>query len=118
VGAELALRTRVEAVEGTTLRIRVPDARWRRQLHRMQAQLVMSLRALAGPLAPRRLGFVEGGIVEPPPEPATAPPPALAVLSAELLGQAEAIDDTEIRAAFLESARRYLGRAQSEDTDA
>lgn len=124
VGPELARRTRVEAVDGTTLRIRVPDAGWRRQLHRMQPRLIQSLRALAGPLAPRRLGFVEGGLTDAPPEPPGPPALSPAPLSAELRSQAAGIEDDEIRAAFLESASRYLGRVRrpererSEDRDA
>lgn len=109
VGPELARRTRVEAVDDVTLRVRVPDAGWRKQLHAIQPRLIRSLRALAGPLAPRRLGFVEGGLAEAPVEEAAAPPPE-AELSAELRREADAIADAALRAAFLHSARRYLGR--------
>ena len=49
-------------MEGGTLRVRVPDASWRKVLHRMQPQILGRLRELAGDLAPRRMGFVEGGI--------------------------------------------------------
>ena len=60
VGADLARRTEVVALEAGTLRIRVPDARWRKVLHRMQPQILARLRDVVGDLAPRRLGFVEG----------------------------------------------------------
>jgi len=60
VGAELARRTEVLALEGDSLRIRVPDAGWRKGLLRMRREILQRLRALAGDLAPRRLGFTEG----------------------------------------------------------
>jgi hypothetical protein len=62
VGPELAWRTEVLGIEGGTLRVRVPDARWRKVLHRMQPQILGHLREIAGDLAPRRMGFVEGGL--------------------------------------------------------
>ena len=62
VGPELARRTEVLGLENGTLRLRVPDARWRKVLHRMHPQILAQLRDLTGDLAPRRMGFVEGGI--------------------------------------------------------
>jgi hypothetical protein len=62
VGPELARRTEVLGLEGGTLRVRVPDARWRKVLHRIQPQILGRLRELAGDLAPRRMGFVDGGV--------------------------------------------------------
>ena len=62
VGPELARRTEVLGIEGGTLRVRVPDAGWRKVLHRMQPQILSHLREIAGDLAPKRMGFVEGGI--------------------------------------------------------
>jgi hypothetical protein len=112
VGPELARRTEAVTLEGTTLRVRVPDARWRKVLHRMQPELLRRLRTLAGELAPRSLGFMEGpvaGASDPAPAlpdaAATAPPPAASVVEA-----ARAIDDIEVRRAFLETAGRYLAR--------
>jgi len=64
VGPELARRTEVLGIEGGTLRVRVPDAGWRKVLHRMQPQILGHLREIAGDLAPRRMGFVEGGLVD------------------------------------------------------
>jgi hypothetical protein len=61
VGPELARRTEVLGIEGGTLRVRVPDAGWRKVLHRMQPQILGLLREIAGDLAPRRMGFVDGG---------------------------------------------------------
>jgi hypothetical protein len=61
VGPELARRTEVLGIEGGTLRVRVPDAGWRKVLHRMQPQILGHLREIAGDLAPRRMGFVDGG---------------------------------------------------------
>src|SRR4029453_5794720 len=61
VGPELARRTEVLGIEGGTLRVRVPDAGWRKVLHRMQPQILGHLREIAGDLAPKRMGFVDGG---------------------------------------------------------
>ncbi|HEY6547442.1 MAG TPA: DUF721 domain-containing protein [Vicinamibacteria bacterium] len=116
VGADLARRTEVVALEAGTLRIRVPDARWRNVLHRMRAQILAQLRAIAGDLAPARLGFLEASV--PMPElaelpraaavaPASPPPLPVAIVEA-----AAAIPDADVRARFLESAARYLGRRE------
>jgi hypothetical protein len=66
VGPELARRTEVLGIERGTLRVRVPDAGWRKVLHRMQPQILGHLREIAGDLAPRRMGFVEGGLAPEP----------------------------------------------------
>jgi Dna[CI] antecedent DciA-like protein len=66
VGPELARRTEVLGIEGGTLRVRVPDAGWRKVLHRMQPQILGHLREIAGDLAPKRMGFVEGGMTDRP----------------------------------------------------
>ena len=112
VGRELALRTQVLALEGRALRVRVPDARWRKALHRMQREILSRLRAIAGELAPTRLGFSEGAVPDAldgdnaraarPAEPRPAPP--------EVVAEAEAIPDPEIRALFLRTAALYLER--------
>ena len=114
VGAELARRTEVLAVEGTTLRVRVPDASWRKGLLKMRGQLLGRLRRVAGELAPGRLAFSEGPLARPPeppavtlrPQPSGAPPPAVVVA-------AERIADADVRALFLECAGRYLTRSRS-----
>ena len=127
VGKDLARRTEVLAVEGRTLRIRVPDARWRKVLHRMRGDIVQRLRGVAGDAAPDRLGLQEDPAgtrpvaapadVRPAVSAAPAPPPA-AVRAA-----AGAIADEDLRRAFLETAARYLGRqpgkaAPTENEDA
>jgi len=66
VGPELARRTEVIGVERGTLRVRVPDAGWRKVLHRMQPQILGRLREIAGELAPRRMGFLEGQMARDP----------------------------------------------------
>jgi hypothetical protein len=115
VGADLARRTEVVALEAGTLRIRVPDARWRNVLHRMRVQILSQLRATAGDLAPARLGFLEASTPMPElvalptaaapeaPRPSAPPPPAVVEAAA-------AIPDPDLRARFIESAGRYLGR--------
>src|SRR5690349_4440583 len=81
VGADLGQRTEVTGIDNGTLRVRVPDARWRQVLFRMRHQILARLRQTAGPAAPHRLGFVEGPLSVPPrperePEPAPPPPEA------------------------------------------
>jgi hypothetical protein len=112
VGPDVARRTEVLALGSGVLRIRVPDARWRKELHRMQPEIMRRLRAAAGDLAPRQLGFIEMAAAEEPAreaEPASVPAPPLA---AAVVAGAAAIDDDELRARFLESAARYLARTQ------
>ncbi len=120
VGPELARRTEVIALEGNSLRIRVPDAGWRKGLLRMRREILGRLSELAGDLAPRRLGFTEGfpagtapslppSLPTPPEAPASPPSSALAA-------EAARIGDPELRARFLESAGRYLGRTQRPPT--
>jgi hypothetical protein len=115
VGPALAGRTEPIALEGTTLRVRVPDQGWMRVLHRMQPQILARLAAIAGGLAPRRLGFVEGPVDRPSPPAAPAPAATTheAELPASVTAQAAAIDDPEIRDGFLRSAALYLSRPSS-----
>jgi hypothetical protein len=114
VGLELARRTEVLAFEGRTLRVRVPDAGWRKALHRMQPQIVARLRTITGDLGPSRLGFSEGQVAAPAePRPAeSAPsrnPPAF---GPELAAAAERIADAELRQTFLAAAARYLSHSR------
>jgi hypothetical protein len=109
VGADLASRTEVVGLEAGTLRVRVPDARWRTVLHRMRRDILARLREAAGPAAPVRLGFVEGPVAPRktrvewcPLPPGTAP--------ASVVAAAASIEDAALRARFLESAARYLHR--------
>jgi hypothetical protein len=111
VGPDLGRRTEVVGLENGTLRVRVPDRRWRKELHRMQPDLLRRLARLAGPLAPVRLGFVDGGMPDVP-EPAAAEEAPSPALAGEVAASAETIGDEEIRARFLESATRYLGRGK------
>lgn len=109
VGPELARRTELLAIEGRMLRVRVPDAHWRRILHRMQGQILARLRKVAGRATPSALGMSEGSVATQPPEPpplARQPIPAPAVV----VEAAAAIPDPEVREAFLRSAALYLGR--------
>jgi Dna[CI] antecedent DciA-like protein len=114
VGQDLARRTEVLGLEGRTLRVRVPDAGWRKVLHRMRAQILGRLAEVAGDAAPDRLGFQEEPLgtrtvlalrpTPPPPPPLAAAPPSV------VLGAA-AIADPELRRAFVEVAARYLARS-------
>jgi hypothetical protein len=114
VGPDLARRTEVVTLEGATLRIRVPDARWRKELHRMQGDILARMRDIAGDLAPRRLGFMEGPVAAPaafrpaPPEPLEPPSPPAAVVAG-----AAVLSDPELRQRFLEAAARYLERSKA-----
>ncbi|HET9315874.1 MAG TPA: DUF721 domain-containing protein [Vicinamibacteria bacterium] len=109
VGTELGGRTEVVGLEAGTLRVRVPDGRWRAVLHRMRHEILARLRETAGPAAPTRLGFVEGPVKPRSPRaekalPAPRPAPPSVVAAAEV------IEDPGLRERFLESAARYLGR--------
>jgi hypothetical protein len=112
VGPELARRTEVLALEGRTLRVRVPDAGWRKALHRMQPQIVARLRTIAGPLGPSRLGFSEGQVAAPVEKrpAASAESGRPAPLGPEVTSAAERIADAELRREFLAAATRYLSR--------
>jgi len=109
VGPGLEQRTEVVALERDTLRVRVPDARWRKALHRMQPQILQRLWRIAGELAPRRLGYVEA-----PPAAVSVPGEERAARSAEtacppaIAEAAAAIADPELRARFVASAARYF----------
>jgi hypothetical protein len=112
-GAELARRTEVLALEGRTLRVRVPDARWRTVLHRMRHDILERLGRTAGHLAPRALGFHEGALTGPLVEPRSVPPapgpPADAPTAPALVREAaRVIADPELRLRFTEAAARYL----------
>jgi hypothetical protein len=108
VGPELARRTEVLALEGEALRLRVPDASWRRHLLQMRRPILDRLREVAGPLTPFRLSFTEGGLAAAVEVPAR--PLAAAVLEAppSLVADSHVIADPDLRARFLESAARYL----------
>jgi hypothetical protein len=110
VGHDLARRSDVVALDRGVMRVRVPDAAWRRVLLRMRPEILARLARLAGAAAPRRMAFVEGAVaVAPEPEkvPPPAPPPAPPALVADA---AEAIPDPELRARFVAAASRYLSR--------
>lgn len=113
VGAELGGRTEVIGLEGGTLRVRVPDARWRSVLHRMRHDILARLRETAGPAAPVRLGFVEGPV--PPARRRTdLAPVSPACAPASVVAAASSIEDAALRERFLESAARYLARFTSD----
>ena len=119
VGEELARRTELIALEAGTLRVRVPDAGWRKVLHRMRSDILARLGGVAGEFAPRRLGFMEGvlgsagaqtlNVTTRHPNP--APRPVAAVAPPSVRDAAEAIADADLRARFLETAALYLDRS-------
>ena len=124
VGPELARRTEVLGLEGGTLRGRVPDASWRKVLHRIQPQILGRLRELAGELAPKRMGFVDGGMTasnnddKDKDDNGTAARERVNVQQLERSKQLAAlIPDPEIRARFAATAARYLARSKGH-TDA
>ena len=111
VGADLARRSEVVALDGDLLRIRVPDATWRRSLWRMRYDLLSRLRKIAGSAAPRTLGFSEGQVtVSLRPEVPPSPPSVVAPLPPIVAEAAEQIEDPDIRQRFREAAGRYFGR--------
>ena len=111
VGADLARRTEVVTLEGRSLRIRIPDTRWRKVLHRMQRDILNRLYSAVGDLAPSQLSFVEEPVGAPEPEPTPLAPAVIATPSEALRRGADAIADPELRARFLVTAARYLQRA-------
>jgi hypothetical protein len=111
VGVEIARRSDVLSLEGGTLTVRVPDARWRRTLHRMQGTLLARLRRTAGALAPRRIGFLEGYVPGRPPEPGEPVEALPEPLPPGLAETARSLSDPEIREAFERSAALYLTRS-------
>jgi hypothetical protein len=108
VGPELARRTEVLGIERGTLRVRVPDARWRTVLHGMQPDILRRMREIAGSLAPFRIGYVEGGMKDADPLPPLAAPGEPAELPVEIASGALQIEDPEIRDRFLGAASRSL----------
>jgi hypothetical protein len=112
VGPELARRTEVLALDGDALRLRVPDASWRRHLLQMRGPILERLRAVAGGLTPYRLSFTEGGIaaghIAAGGDALCLPPAATPVPPASLVADSQVIADPDLRARFLESAARYL----------
>jgi hypothetical protein len=114
VGPELARRTEVVALEGSTLRLRVSDGSWRKTLLKVRTPLLAKLRTMAGDLAPSRLSFCEEPLQNrPSPGVVTANPAPLPAASATLRAAAENIEDEPTRDLFLETARRYLARNAS-----
>ena len=112
VGPELARRTEVIALEGSTLRIGVPDAGWRKGLLRMQREILARLHQVAGDLTPRRLGFKDGCAPRPAEPKPTPPAAATTEAPPAVVAAAEQIEDAEIRARFLETAARYLAHGR------
>jgi hypothetical protein len=111
VGADIARRTEVVALDRGVLRIKVPDAGWQRSLLRMRGDILARLRSVAGGAAPRGLGFVSGPVAlvpdaAPPPAGPTTPAPTPRALAEAAAG----IPDAEIRARFVGAAARYLAR--------
>ena len=111
VGPELARRTEVIGLEGKTLRVRVPDASWRKVLHRMSRDILARLYQTVGSLAPRALGLQEGQVVTSPvPKPAVRAVPIAAEVTAGVRAAAAVIEDPELRERFAASAALYLRR--------
>lgn len=108
VGKEIARRTEVLAMRGRTLLVRVPDAGWQKVLHRMEPEILGRMKRVAEDLAPLRLGFSQGPIVDSDPRPPTPPKTDPSPVPAEIATAAAAIDDPELRARFLGAAALYL----------
>ncbi len=120
VGPELARRTEVVTLDGSVLRVRVPDATWQRGLARMRGEIMSRLREIAGAAAPRSLGFVLGPVeaaaagdastARRTPRAVAGAPALSRPASAQLVAAAQAIPDAELRESFLAAAARYLAR--------
>ena len=114
VGADVARRTAVVAIDRGVLRIKVPDPRWQRTLQRMRAEILSRLRAVAGGAAPRALGFVVGPVPEAAEPSAGTPSQARGAAPREappvVAEAARGIPDADIRSRFLAVAENYLAR--------
>jgi hypothetical protein len=111
VGADLARRSEVVALDGDLLRVRVPDATWRRSLWRMRSDLLARLRKVVGSASPHALGFAEGPVAGS--ETTEASPAAIGAavpLPPALAAAADQIPDPETRERFRKAAGLYLGR--------
>jgi hypothetical protein len=75
----------------------------------MRGDILFRLRQIAGGVAPRALGFVEGPVGAPADRKEARPPPEPRV-PPEVVAAAAAIADPELRERFLAAAGRYLGR--------
>ena len=97
VGPEVARRTEVVSIDRGVLQVRVPDSTWRRSLSRMRGQILGRLRHVAGRLAPRSIGFIEGPLTAPAPEAPAAdgPGPEEAPVAAEPAPAAPAGSESE-----------------------
>src|SRR5687767_12809253 len=116
VGPEVSRRTEVLAIEGRTLRVRVPDARWHKVLHRMRRDLLSRLHSMVGALAPTAIGFQAGQVVAPPELPAPAPAVRVAREAPPLIVEAaQQIADVELRERFTAAAARYLDLQRNEE---
>jgi len=115
LGAELACRTEVLAIEGRTLRVGVPDARWRKVLNRMQRRILSHLASVTGDLGLARIGFSEGDFGQLPEPAQPQPPRRLACVPPDVAEAAAAIADPQARQGFIDVASRYLGRFAPED---
>jgi hypothetical protein len=113
VGPELARRSEVVALDGDLVRIRVPDAIWRRSLWRMRKDLLTRLRRIAGSAAPHAMGFVEGPVAATT-DASTPSTRQVAVAAAPLpplvADAADLIADDDTRERFRETVGRYLAR--------
>jgi hypothetical protein len=123
VGPELARRCAPVGLQRDVLRVRVPDAAWRKVLWSMRGRVLERLRTASGPLAPERLAFVEGPGAPAPERPAAVPlPSATVLLSAapplpdEVGRAAGSIQDDEIRQGFVMTAARALQRRTAQES--
>ncbi len=110
VGAEIASRTKVLKIENATLVVGVPDASWRRELHRLQPAVLGRLRELLGTSAPRRLGFMEARAAATPARsaPRDQPPAVPEAPHPGVVDAAAVIPEPHLRELFIRTASNYL----------
>ena len=102
-------------LDGRLLVVATADATWKTQLERLAPQLIFRINALLGAPLVTRIAFrVDPAAVAAAHEP--EPPPQIAAgdvaaCAADLARDAEAIEDPELRAAFLRAASRCLARS-------
>jgi len=107
VGAQLAAHTKLKAIRGGALIVAVPDRGWRRSLGALDRMILDAVNRWSGEHAYGAVEFVEDPQM---PRPAKIARTARRRPLPELDFDTAMISDPELRAAFENSARKYLAR--------
>lgn len=112
-GEAVANHSEVVGIQGDVMRIRADSTSWLKTVRDLKGTLVVRLQAVAGPLAPRALAFVEGPVTAKASRrkarPRFAPVP-LSDLPAEVSAAASRIPTPEGLETFLRAAAAFRAR--------